>query len=53
MSAEYHRPVPEWWELACQAMVVKRGLRFAGVVGVILILSSIGAMRENSSGERG
>ncbi len=74
--------VSEWWELASRASVVKRGLRFAAVVGFILIginhgdailrgelqrpdylkmvltmvvpyvvsvLSSIGAMRGNSS----
>ena len=61
MSTEHDRSVPEWWELASQARVVKRGLRFEAVVGFILIaltavvpyvvsvLSSIGAMRENSS----
>ena len=27
----------EWWELACRASVVKRGLCFAAVVGFILI----------------
>ena len=27
----------EWWELASRASVVKRGLRFAAVVGFILI----------------
>jgi hypothetical protein len=82
MSTEHNLSVSECWELAFQARVVKRGLRFAAVVGVILIginhgdailrgelhrsaylkmiltavvpyvvsvLSSIGAMRENSS----
>ena len=31
------KSVSEWWELASQASVVKRGLRFAVVVGFILI----------------
>ena len=31
------KSVSEWWELASQASVVKRGLRFAVVVGFILV----------------
>ena len=43
MSTEHDRAVREWWELASQATVVKRGLRFAAVVGFIRLARRLNA----------